>query len=523
MKKLTFDVYKDKVKGCWTGKNIGGVLGAPFECFRQVNEVDFYTQDLTMGPPPNDDLDLQIIWLAAVEKYGRTVNAAILGEYWLSYIIPNWVEYGTGKANLRAGLRPPLSGVTDNTYGNSCGCFIRSEIWACLAPGHPEIAARYAYEDAIVDHSGEGMYGEVFCAALQSAAFVESDPKKLIDIALTYIPEDSATARTIRKACECYEKKVDALEARRQIHNTAPGTFGIQGIKLKEIKKEGNEGMALGEPGFDAPENVAFVIAGWLYGEGDFGRSIVIANSFGEDTDCTCATLGALLGILNGEKALPDRWKAPLDDKIATLCIDKTSRGIWVPETATELTERVIRTMPSFLGQELCDIFAEGGMSIDCKEGEELLCERPQEYLYRMNSHCKNGELTVGELCALSSHVVRYEFPAFKVFVDYGDSVFYRRGETRKIKVRVYNAFYLNEQQWVKIRAYLPVGVEMLNGSSVMLPLNNLSGVYAETVFEFNADGAEGPKLEFLIDCSIEGRHSSGAVKVCLMRENQVD
>ena len=80
--------------------------------------------------------------------------------------------------------------VMDNTYKNSNGCWIRSELWACLAPGHPEIATRYAFEDAIVDHANEGMYGEIFTAALQSAAFAESDREKLIDIGLSYIPED---------------------------------------------------------------------------------------------------------------------------------------------------------------------------------------------------------------------------------------------------------------------------------------------------------------------------------------------
>lgn len=49
--KLDFATYKDKVMGCWAGKNIGGVLGAPFEGLRQVNDISFYTQDLSMGPP----------------------------------------------------------------------------------------------------------------------------------------------------------------------------------------------------------------------------------------------------------------------------------------------------------------------------------------------------------------------------------------------------------------------------------------------------------------------------------------
>ena len=68
---LNFETYKDKTLGCWVGKNIGGVFGAPFEGKRQINDIDFYTQDILNDPPPNDDLDLQIVWLAAVERYGR--------------------------------------------------------------------------------------------------------------------------------------------------------------------------------------------------------------------------------------------------------------------------------------------------------------------------------------------------------------------------------------------------------------------------------------------------------------------
>lgn len=513
--KLGFDGYRDKVLGCWTGKNIGGVLGAPFEGRRQVNHVDFYTQDLTMGPPPNDDLDLQIVWLAAVERFGQNVNASVLGEYWLSFIIPNWVEYGTGKANLRAGLQPPLSGVTDNVYGNSCGCFIRSEIWACLAPGHPELAARYAYEDAIVDHYGEGMYGEIFFAALQSAAFVVGDTRELIEIGLSYIPKDSMVSRAVRAALECYENGTDILEVRKIIHNTAPGTFGIQGMKLKDVKTEGNEGMELGAPGFDAPENVAFAVAGWLYGEGDFEKSLILANSLGEDTDCTCASLGATMGIILGEEGIPGKWKEPLNGEIVTMCI---SGGIWIPDTTEELTDRVIRVMPSFLGVEYCDILAKGGMEITCREPEELSAPQEAEYLRRINSHCKDGDLSIKDLIGLSPYIVKYEFPAFYALIDYKDSVFFRKGENRRIGVKVFNAFYLGQQQWAEIRIFVPEGVEILNGKCMQLPLNNLSGDYAETEFEINTDGYEGGKLEVLIHISLIGRHSNGTASVTLMR-----
>ena len=54
---LKLNEFRDKLAGCWAGKNVGGVLGAPFECKRMVPDVDFYIQDLSMGPPANDDLD----------------------------------------------------------------------------------------------------------------------------------------------------------------------------------------------------------------------------------------------------------------------------------------------------------------------------------------------------------------------------------------------------------------------------------------------------------------------------------
>ena len=60
---LNREVYRDKVLGCWTGKNIGGTLGAPFEWNEGPFDGSFYTQDLKGEPAPNDDLDLQLIWL----------------------------------------------------------------------------------------------------------------------------------------------------------------------------------------------------------------------------------------------------------------------------------------------------------------------------------------------------------------------------------------------------------------------------------------------------------------------------
>lgn len=65
----------------------------------------------------------------------------------------------------------------------------------------------------------------------------------------------------------------------------------------------------------------------------------------------------------------------------------------------------------------------------------------------------------------------------------------------------------------------MPSGVELKNGRAFTLPLNNLYGSNAEAEIVFNADMFDGGRLEFIIEVSLEGRHSSGAVKVTLMRE----
>jgi ADP-ribosylglycohydrolase len=520
---LDFQTYKDKVMGCWAGKNIGGVLGAPFECKRGFFDVDFYTQDLSAGPPPNDDLDLQLIWLTAVERFGRNVNAAILGEYWLSYVIPHWAEYGTGKANMTAGLPPPLSGHMDNVYKDSCGCFIRSEIWACLAPGRPELAVRYAYEDAIVDHSGEGVYGEIFCAALQSAAFVESGPRKLIDIGLSYIPESCAVARCIKTAMECYDGKLPLSEARKRIHNTAPGTFGLQ--FKKHITEEHTEGgtFDIGTPGFDCPENIGFLIAGWLYGEGDFGKSLCAAVNCGEDTDCSAATLGAILGIIMGAEKLPEEWTAPLGGVIATLCINHTSwGGIWIPKNVAELTDRVLRVTPRFLDLDHCDLLAEGGYALRCLEGDALYCAQVNAPA-RHNTGELPRELPVRELVALSPNVVRYAFPTHVVLIDYGDGITFDAHETRKLKITVINNRFMYQQMWCTVKAHCPQeGVYAVGGNAYRLPLGTLHAERGEAVFEINASAFTGERVEILFEILFEGRHTHSSVRAVLLRKNNL-
>ena len=150
MLKLNRKSYMDKLRACWIGKNIGGTIGAPYEGKRELLDVREFAGN-GGEPLPNDDLDLQLVWLCAMEDVGADrLNANILSEYWLDWIPPHWNEYGTAKNNMRAGFPVGIANRYKNIHKDSCGCFIRSEIWACLAPGRPDIAVKYAYEDGVL-------------------------------------------------------------------------------------------------------------------------------------------------------------------------------------------------------------------------------------------------------------------------------------------------------------------------------------------------------------------------------------
>ncbi|MBM4050451.1 MAG: ADP-ribosylglycohydrolase family protein, partial [Planctomycetes bacterium] len=184
---LNFDAYRRKVLGCWLGKAVGGTLGGPAEGKAGPLSLTFY-DPVPDRMLPNDDLDLQVVWLEAIRRKGLPVERRTLAQAWLEHIHVWPDEYGVACRNLTMGLYPPASGAFDNGFTAGMGSAIRSEIWACLAPGDPELAAALAREDACVDHAGEGIHSEVYFAALESAAFVESDREKLLDLAASFIP-----------------------------------------------------------------------------------------------------------------------------------------------------------------------------------------------------------------------------------------------------------------------------------------------------------------------------------------------
>ncbi len=490
--------YRAQVTGCWMGKNIGGTLGAPFEWRRQVNEVAFYTQELQGDPLPNDDLDLQLLWLVALEEQGLDLQIEHLAEYWCTYVTPHWSEYGTAKINMRAGLMPPLAGSYGNAFKHSCGAFIRSEIWACIAPGLPAIAAEYARRDAMLDHGdGEGTYAEIFCAALESAAFVGSDLRELIDLALGYIPADCAVAAAVATAVGCVDEGLDWRDARDRIldrHRGAP----IFGDPRACSAADRAKGYDQGELGFDVPSNIAILVLAVLQAGEDFDLLLTIAVGCGEDTDCTCATAGSLFGIMHGIDAIPHRWIEPIGRKIKTACLNLGELGFFgdqLPADIDVLTERVTRIAEQLLLRH----HARGLRFVD---GPGVLPSGLDDL--------RGGCIPVSKLMWHTGTMAR-------VSVDYGsDGPVMRRDQPKRLRIGISVADKI--QLNCNLRWYLPAGWRCEQGLSayaLVLPthFNQPCSFEVELVAERLDPGINRAVLEL----TIPGRPTVQLVPISLL------
>ena len=366
MIRLNRESLYNKIRGCWRGKSMGSALGSRFEgmvCMvdvvdpteknpaMQMSEaeclkwIDQSNREADVAHPeknpiipvtgfllqpgetmPNDDLDLQMIWLMAVDELGiEAINARTLCEFWLDFVDPYWNEYGRSKVNVREGLLPPISGEFRNgTWRNSNGAWLRTEIWACLLPGRPDEAARLALEDGSVDHGYfEGTFAACFIAALESAAFITSDLRTLVEIGLSKVPENCYVARYVRRVLAGYDAGEDYRDLRNCIYAQA---------------------VAEHVGPFGAPNNVAFVVLGLLYGGGDFKTTIRITINCTDDTDCTAATVGAILGAIHGVDCIPEDWKPFVADELKSISL--LEGAIDFPRTVTDVIEHILRILP---------------------------------------------------------------------------------------------------------------------------------------------------------------------------------
>ncbi len=346
----------DRILGGWLGRIAGNMLGKPVEQGEvwTRDRIDRYLRKAAALPltdylpePPagdedgpdlrpewrscvrgrihgscrDDDIDYAILGLHLLETHGFAFSTEQVGDLWLLRLpyLQTFTAERAAYRNLANGLKPPLTATYDNPYQEWIGALIRADVYGWTSPGVPRRAASLARRDAVLSHTGNGVYGAQWAAALIAAAFTAPTPRAAVDTALTVIPASSRLARTVRRVVSLYEACMSWEDTLTTLTDETAGLGWIHTVP-----------------------NAAVLTAGLLYGEGDFTRTIALTVRGGLDTDSNGATAGSVAGVLTGADAIPSQWKDPLEDTVRSAVFGFDGARI------TELADRTLRlvTLP---------------------------------------------------------------------------------------------------------------------------------------------------------------------------------
>lgn len=324
---------ESRVHGAWMGRMCGCLLGKTVEGIRTDELIPFLKEtgnypmhryirysdlnddilnkykyrfanrcyaDRVDGMPVDDDTNYTVMAQEIIEKYGRDFTPYDVSRAWLdlqgkdAYCTAERVAY----CNFVKGFEPPESAEYKNPYREWIGAQIRGDYFGYINPGNPELAADMAFRDASISHIKNGIYGEMFAAAMISAAFCTEDIKLIIEEGLAQIPHTSRLYEAVSDVIAEYESGVSQKDCFADIHSRY------------------DEHSA--HDWCHTISNAMIVAASLLYGGGDMGKSLCMAVETGFDTDCNGATVGSVLGAAKGIESIDAVWADPINDTLHT-------------------------------------------------------------------------------------------------------------------------------------------------------------------------------------------------------------
>ena len=326
------DIEK-KIKGAWFGRICGCMLGQPIECIRTDELIPFlkdtdnypmhryiYKSELSneilskykfpfasktyadeisemLG---DDDTNYTVLAQVLIEKYGKDFTPYDVSRLWLDSQPKN--AYCTAERvafrNFVNGYVPPESAIYKNPFREWIGAQIRADYFGYINPGNPEFAAEMAWRDASISHTKNGIYGEMFVAAMLAVAAETDSFEDIIKGGLAQIPCTSRLYESVVEVLNGFKNGVGQKEAFEKIH--------------KKYDEYTDHGWC------HTISNAMIVTAALLYGNGDYGKSICMAVETGFDTDCNGATVGSIIGMAKGIDSIPEYWTKPINDTLHT-------------------------------------------------------------------------------------------------------------------------------------------------------------------------------------------------------------
>ncbi|MCC5848229.1 MAG: ADP-ribosylglycohydrolase family protein [Verrucomicrobia bacterium] len=275
------------------------------------------------GMDEDDDINYTAMGYFVVRKKGADFTSLDVAESWCGDlpILRTCTAERVAYRNFVCGITPPHSATARNPYREWIGAQIRADYFGYANPGDPERAAEWAWRDACISHVRNGIYGEMWVAAMLAAAYVESDMKNIILAGLAQIPARCRLADDMKKILKAHAAGKSWEEAMELIH-----------AQWDEVAQH---------DWCHTNSNAQIVAAALLYGQDDFERTLSLAVMAGFDTDCNGATAGSVWGIVHGVTALPEKWTTPLQDTVRTGVADLNQ--LRISDLATQMVDVALR------------------------------------------------------------------------------------------------------------------------------------------------------------------------------------
>ncbi|RCG16537.1 ADP-ribosylglycohydrolase family protein [Streptomyces reniochalinae] len=296
----------DRARGAMVGLAVGDALGAPAENMKpsQIRErwgrIEGFVSD---DPAGTDDTEYALFSGLLLAEHGSALTVEHVEAAWHRWIADldegsfrgaGFSERGTLE-NLRRGLAAPIS--AQHRHAWSDGLAMRAAPFGVFAAGRPAEAARLVAIDGTVSHEGEGIYGGRAVAAGVAAAMVSDSPGAAVQAALSVIPENSWTSRSLQRAVSAARRAPLRPDATRlSVERAVRSSVVIGGYPWTDL----------------APEAIGLAFGAFTAARGDFTHAVLTAVNMGRDADTTAAVAGALAGALRGQAAIPERWSSAI-------------------------------------------------------------------------------------------------------------------------------------------------------------------------------------------------------------------
>jgi hypothetical protein len=298
-RQLSREELRDKIRGAWAAQMIGVSFGAPTE-FKSNGKI--IEGEIEGYPLKNaikqDDLYVEMTFAHVMDTIGLDATTADYGEAFKNSKYKLWHANAAARRNLNRGIAAPMSGhPTYNLHADDIDFQIEADFIGVMCPGLPQVSNLYCDRVGRVMNYGDGVYGGMFIAGMYSAAFFETDPRKVVEAGLACIPPDSGYGKIIRDLLDWSAK--EPTDWRKVWHQ----------VQHKWDKHDVCPNGAHRPFNIDAKLNGAYVAFGLLYGESDWQQTMEIATRCGQDSDCNPASALGVLGAMRGYDAMPDKFK----------------------------------------------------------------------------------------------------------------------------------------------------------------------------------------------------------------------